>query len=98
MGYEYCGKLVLSPRDPRADATTMLSDPVQGRVLQHFDDGIYYITVQALNQVIFGGSGVLTLCHSTPYVIDTTPPVIYSVKLVAYNETSNITTFYYHAE
>ena len=97
MGYAACKEGALSPRDPNADSTSRLPDINQGRVLQHFDDGIYYITVQGLNQVIFGSSGVLTLCHSTPYIIDTTPPIIYNVTRIAYNENTNISTFYYEA-
>ena len=97
MGYKPCEEGALSPRDPNADSTSPLSDINQGRVLQHFDDGIYYATVQGLNQVIFGSSGVLTLCHSTPYIIDTTPPIIYNVTRIAYNENTNISTFFYEA-
>ena len=97
MGYEPCKEGALSPRDPNADSTSPLSHFIQGGASHHFDDGIYYNTVQGLNQVIFGGSGVLTLCHSTPYIIDTTPPIIQNVTLIAYNETSNISTFFYEA-
>ncbi|KAI6660257.1 hypothetical protein LOD99_10427 [Oopsacas minuta] len=97
MGYEACELGALTPRDPNADSTSPLSDINQGRVTQHFEDGIYYITVQALNQVIFGGSGVLSLCHSTRYIIDTTPPIISNVTRIAYNENTNISTFFYEA-
>ena len=97
MGFQTCAQSVVGPRDPNAASTSELSNINQGRILQHFDDGIYYVTVQALNQVIFGGSGVLSLCHSTEYVIDTTPPVIPNVTLISYRESTNISTFFYEA-
>ena len=97
MDYDTCEQGVVSPRDPNAASTSELSDINQGRIFQHFVDGIYYVTVQALNQVIFGGSGVLSLCHSTAYIIDTTPPIIPNVTLIGYKSATNISTFYYEA-
>lgn len=97
MDFDVCEEGVITPRDPHQHSTTPLANINQGRILRHFDDGIYYITVQALNQVILGGSGVLTVCHSTPYTIDTSSPVIYSVILFGYNSNTNLSIFSYQA-
>ncbi|KAI6655616.1 hypothetical protein LOD99_2114 [Oopsacas minuta] len=97
MDYEICEDNVITPRDPNEHSTTPLSDINQGRIFQHFDDGTYYVTVQALNKVILGGSGVLTVCHSTPYTIDTSPPVISRVILISYNSNTNLSIFVYQA-
>ncbi|XP_077868182.1 uncharacterized protein LOC102808676, partial [Saccoglossus kowalevskii] len=52
------------------------------------DDGQYHVTVRALNKVEFGGPLATTVCHSTPYTIDNTPPVVYHVHLIEYDEIS----------
>ena len=43
-------------------------------------DGFYFITVQALNTIKFGGSLVTSVVHTTPYAVDTNPPVIYDIQ------------------
>ncbi|XP_066298079.1 uncharacterized protein [Branchiostoma lanceolatum] len=50
------------------------------------DDGFYHVSVRALNKVEFGGPLATTVCHTTPYVIDTTPPFVNHVKLISYDE------------
>lgn len=97
MDFEVCEDGVISPRDPHEHSTSPPADINQGRILRHFDDGSYFITTQALNQVIFGGSGVVTVCHSTPYTIDTSPPIIDSVILISYNSNTNLSVFFYKA-
>ena len=63
----------------------------------HLPDGAYYITVQALNGAELGGSLVLTLCHSTPLVVDTSPPVFYNVTDIIYDEDFDLIAIYYTA-
>ncbi|XP_078658229.1 uncharacterized protein LOC144903712 [Branchiostoma floridae x Branchiostoma belcheri] len=49
-------------------------------------DGFYHVSVRALNKIEFGGPLATTVCHSNPYVIDTTPPVVNHVELISYDE------------
>ena len=58
----------------------------------HSSDGIYHVVLNALNEVDFGGPMALHICHQTPYVIDTTPPVINYTAIAMYDpETHDIT-------
>ena len=50
-----------------------------------FSDNKYYVTVRAINNIEFGPLG-LTVCHAQPYTIDTTPPILYAVNDVTYDE------------
>ncbi|XP_019624877.1 PREDICTED: uncharacterized protein LOC109470382 isoform X2 [Branchiostoma belcheri] len=50
------------------------------------EDGYYHVSVRALNKVEFGGPLATTVCHSSPYVIDTTPPYVNHVRLISYDE------------
>lgn len=52
-------------------------------------DGSYYISVDAINSVGYGGSLITTVHHSTPYIVDTLPPVVNDWSVVGYNESSN---------
>ncbi|CAH1258771.1 JAG1 [Branchiostoma lanceolatum] len=49
-------------------------------------DGMYHVTVRAINKVEFGGPMATTVCHSTPYTIDNTPPFVHSVTNVNYDD------------
>ncbi|CAH1268735.1 Hypp3967 [Branchiostoma lanceolatum] len=49
--------------------------------------GDYHITVRAINNVGFGGAMATTVCHTTPYIIDNTPPFVHHVHSVQYDET-----------
>ncbi|XP_062598765.1 uncharacterized protein LOC134260192, partial [Saccostrea cucullata] len=64
----------------------------------HLPDGKYYTTVQAINNVIHGGSLVTTVCHSTPIVVDTTPPLFKGVSDILFDEDFNIMAIYFEAE
>ncbi|KAK3612537.1 hypothetical protein CHS0354_024514 [Potamilus streckersoni] len=57
-------------------------------------DGTYYITVRALNNVQYGGPLATTICHTTPYIVDTSPPFVYEIFNIKYNED----TFLIYAE
>ncbi|CAH1802680.1 unnamed protein product [Owenia fusiformis] len=52
----------------------------------HMPDGYYHINVRALNKVEFGGPMALTVCHSLPYIVDTTPPFVNHVLTLSYDE------------
>ncbi|KAI8486030.1 hypothetical protein Bbelb_361300, partial [Branchiostoma belcheri] len=51
------------------------------------EDGVYHITVRSINNVEFGGAMATTVCHTTPYIIDNTPPFVHHVHSVQYDET-----------
>lgn len=48
--------------------------------------GKYFITVRALNKVDYGGLLGTTICHTTPYIIDNTMPIIYEIFDIKYKE------------
>lgn len=64
----------------------------------HLPDGQYYSTVQAVNNVVHGGSLVTTVCHSTPVVVDTTPPLFNGVSDILFDEDFNIMAIYFETE
>ncbi|XP_062596534.1 uncharacterized protein LOC134257978, partial [Saccostrea cucullata] len=49
-------------------------------------DGAYFITVRAINKVKYGGPLATTFCHSTPYIVDNSPPLIYEIYNIYYDE------------
>ncbi|XP_046562947.1 uncharacterized protein LOC124271840 [Haliotis rubra] len=57
-------------------------------------DGKYYITLRALNKVDYGGPLVTTICHTTPLGVDNSPPLLYEIYNVSYNED----TFFINAQ
>ncbi|XP_070573548.1 uncharacterized protein [Ptychodera flava] len=59
-------------------------------------DGRYYITVRAINKVDFGGPMATTVCHSTPYTIDTTEPFVNEVLFLGYDEDTCMIAAYYN--
>ncbi|WAR20773.1 DNER-like protein [Mya arenaria] len=63
----------------------------------HLPDGRYFVTVQALNGADLGGSLVTTVCHSTPFIVDTTPPVFHKVTDIIYDEDFDLIAIYYNA-
>lgn len=62
----------------------------------HLADGPYYMTVQAMNDIVFGGSLVTTVSHSFPYIIDTSPPIFYSVDDYVYDYDFNALIVWYN--
>ena len=48
----------------------------------------YYVTVEAVNNVVHGGALVTTVRHSTPLVIDTTPPVIDGIRVEMFDSST----------
>ncbi|XP_069118468.1 uncharacterized protein [Argopecten irradians] len=63
----------------------------------YLPDGQYYVTVSAINNVVYGGALVTTVCHTTPIDIDTTPPVFQNVTGVYFDESFDILAVYYTA-
>ncbi|XP_070573951.1 uncharacterized protein [Ptychodera flava] len=54
----------------------------------YLPDGLYHVTVRALNKVELGGPLATTVCHTTPYTIDNTPPIVHEVFNVHYDDTN----------
>ena len=50
------------------------------------DDGPYHVSTKILNNPVFGGSLVTSVCHSEPYIVDTSPPNMWDVHDTVYNE------------
>ncbi|XP_061168902.1 uncharacterized protein LOC133178171 [Saccostrea echinata] len=60
-------------------------------------DGKYFMTVQCVNNVVFGGSLVTTVCHSIPLIVDTTPPFFNGVQQIYFDEHFDMLAIYYKA-
>ena len=58
-------------------------------------DGKYYITVQALNNIVFGGALVTSVCHSVALIVDTTPPILLCVEDVFFDGDFELLAVYY---
>ncbi|KAK7113965.1 hypothetical protein V1264_000110 [Littorina saxatilis] len=63
----------------------------------HLAEGPYYVTVQAVNDISHGGDLVTTLCHSTPFLVDITPPVLHSVSDVIFDDGFRLLAVYFNA-
>ncbi|XP_022102001.1 uncharacterized protein LOC110985344 [Acanthaster planci] len=86
IGYDVCDDDVSMHIDPHAHLFDESEWTHQGLVVNvNLPDGAYFITVRALNKVQFGGPMALTVCHSTPLVIDNTPPIIYGIHDITYD-------------
>eukprot|EP00118_Oscarella_pearsei_P018126 m.184105 g.184105 ORF g.184105 m.184105 type:complete len:5153 (+) comp39317_c0_seq2:47-15505(+) len=87
---------VLPYRDPHGhlpDQRHWTNAPIE---LLHLDDGAYFLTVQAVNDVDSGGSLVATVGHSTPLLVDTVPPLVHGIHGLHFNETSTLLTLDYN--
>ena len=90
---------------PLKDDTFTYEDPHAGESPEHWtysgtkqlhlEDGRYYVSVQAINNVVFGGALVTTVSHSVPYVVDTVPPVIHSMS-AHYDDSTNLLILVYN--
>lgn len=98
VGREICGTNVVPYEDPYAHLT---SSKFWTDSAFHKDvllaDGRYFVTIQALNNAELGGSLVTTVCHSTPFTVDTTPPVFHGVTDIVYDEDFDLIAIYYNA-
>eukprot|EP00058_Branchiostoma_floridae_P003025 XP_002588513.1 hypothetical protein BRAFLDRAFT_79466 [Branchiostoma floridae] len=83
-----CGQEVHPHIDPHAHLFSVSEWTHDGIASPlNLEDGEYHITVRAINNVEFGGAMATTVCHTTPYVIDNTPPFVHHVHSVEYDET-----------
>jgi len=98
VGKNICNSDVVPFRDPYSHLTDrkFWTDSVFHKGLL-LSDGAYFITVQALNGAELGGSLVLSLCHSTPLIVDTTSPVFDKVTDIIYDEDFDLIAIYYSA-
>ena len=53
--------------------------------------------MQAVSDIVHGGDLVTTVCHSTPFAVDTTPPVFRTVDGFLFDETFRYLAIYYNA-
>ncbi|KAK7496755.1 hypothetical protein BaRGS_00011964, partial [Batillaria attramentaria] len=98
VGSTACGSDVASFRDPHASIHNPDDWHHSGLVKDlHLADGPYYVTVQAVNDIIHGGDLVTTVCHSTPFVVDTAPPFMNSVEEILFDETFRFLVVYFNA-
>ncbi|KAK7460764.1 hypothetical protein BaRGS_00038811, partial [Batillaria attramentaria] len=98
VGSTVCGTDIADFTDPHASIRNP-DDWTNTGVAKHvfLDDGQYYVTVQAVSDIIHGGDLVTTVCHSTPFVVDTSPPVLNNVNDVLFDETFRFLVVYYDA-
>ncbi|XP_066264364.1 uncharacterized protein [Branchiostoma lanceolatum] len=87
VGTTQCEENIHPHKDPHAHlfdesewTHTGLAHPLD------LEDGLYYVTVRAINKVEYGGPLATTVCHSTPYAIDNTEPFIHEVFDMLYDE------------
>ena len=55
------------------------------------------MTLRALNKVEYGGPLSLTICHEQPFIVDTSPPIIYEVTQAVYDEATDVVTIHGNA-
>ena len=99
FGTSVCGTQTYNWSDPHAHLVSQeqwtnqgLAHPLTPPVLP---DGPYFATVQGLNQVVFGGTLVTTVCHAQPVVLDTTPPVMVAVLGVQFDADTKVLSAHY---
>lgn len=97
-GINICGSDVVSERDPHDHLSHDKYWTHTGYAKDlSLHDGFYYVTVNAVNNVVHGGALVTTVCHTTPIAVDTTSPVIQEIGSVYYDENFDILAVYYKA-
>jgi hypothetical protein len=99
VGTTICGTDIANFSDPNAHLSSrkFWTNTAYARSL-HLPDGPYYVTVQAINNVVHGGAMVTTVCHSTPIMVDTTPPYFtkgISDDDIVFDEDFNLMALYY---
>ena len=53
--------------------------------------------LQAVNDIVLGGDLVTTVCHSSPFIVDITPPIMHSVSDVIFDDGFRFLAVYYNA-
>ncbi|XP_076086791.1 uncharacterized protein LOC143057371 [Mytilus galloprovincialis] len=87
VGTAVCQDDIYGHHDPQShlfDASQWINSALISPVL--LSDNNYYITVRALNNVTYGGPLATSVCHSTPYTIDNSPPIIHEIFNIQYDE------------
>ncbi|CAG2251012.1 unnamed protein product [Mytilus edulis] len=92
VGTEICAETIHEHYDPHSHLfdisqwthSAMIS-PLPAPYEQ-LPDGQYFITVRAINGVKYGGPFATTVCHTTPYIVDNSPPIIYELYNIQYDE------------
>ena len=69
----------------------------QSDILSLLVVNISYST-QAINNVEYGGSLVTTVHHTTPYIVDTTAPLLQIIMVDPYDTAANSLTVHYMAK
>ncbi|XP_072034301.1 uncharacterized protein [Amphiura filiformis] len=85
VGSSICGDDISAHMDPHShlfDESEWNHNGIVDGV--YLEDGQYFITVRAINKVEFGGPMAVTVCHTTPYTIDTSPPIIHDISNITY--------------
>ncbi|KAL5014713.1 hypothetical protein ScPMuIL_008983 [Solemya velum] len=92
VGHELCEEMIHPHHDPHKHLLgetqwthTGMIHPIP-EPYQILADGKYYISVTALNKVQYGGPLSTTVCHSTPLSVDNSPPEIYEIFNIQYDE------------
>ncbi|XP_067658325.1 uncharacterized protein [Haliotis asinina] len=92
VGTQPCEDLLHPHRDPHKhlfDEAEWTHTGLLSPLPEEFNplpDGKYYVTLRTFNKVEYGGPLVTTVCHTTPFCIDNTPPIVYEVYNIAYEE------------
>ncbi|KAL3873866.1 hypothetical protein ACJMK2_036950, partial [Sinanodonta woodiana] len=92
VGTRFCEELIHYHHDPHRHLLSQSQWTNMGLIYPIpapytvLPDGKYYVTLRALNNVQYGGPLSLTVCHTTPYVVDTSPPLFHEIFNMKYNE------------
>ena len=60
-------------------------------------DLLLLLFLQAVSDIELGGDLVTTVCHSAPFIIDITPPIMHSVSDVIFDDGFRFLAVYYNA-
>ncbi|XP_048258676.1 uncharacterized protein LOC125384201 [Haliotis rufescens] len=100
VGRQICEELIHPHHDPNRHlfdesewTNTGLISPIPAPH-DPLPDGKYFITLRALNKVDYGGPLVTTICHTTPMVVDNSPPLLHEIYNISYDEE----TFFINAQ
>ncbi|XP_071094116.1 uncharacterized protein [Haliotis cracherodii] len=96
-GTSVCSNDVVDYNDPHAKIPSRDQWTYSGLTSGlHLSDGPHYVTVQAVNNIIHGGALVTTVCHSTPIIVDTTPPIFNGINEVFFDGDFELLGLYYN--
>ncbi|XP_070564497.1 uncharacterized protein [Ptychodera flava] len=96
VGNDTCLDNIYEHDDPHAHIYYESEWTHEGVAAIVLPDGHYHITVRALNKVEFGGPMAATVCHTTTYTIDTTPPFVHDIFDVEYDEETCVLSVSYN--